>query len=398
MQVSFTPSPFATMAQYLVHGLYGLHCFQRPASIGEHEVIEWLKSSLEIAEGIPALHQTLRINATSAEGVSGVETWIGRLSLRIEGGKGGFGTLLRGGGQNKTGPVNNDSSRDLDGRRLRDAQALSKIQRALDKKEAALNGTPLEDSEEEEDPKKMKRKNRKQKKPKSEIEADKEDTDEAEKQEKWQAKQMKEAKIRQVHKEVVEETAEAVQIGFNASLTKSATATKPSRMNDMYGDVYAISSDEESDESDEEDDEESEDSDETLKSSAPVSSRAATSKTQESSSPSSSSSSSSSLESSNTQAKAVEADEEIAAPANRENAKRPHSSITEEPLIDLMKYDNSVALEALGLDKLKHELAARGLMVGGNLTQRAVRLFQVRGLKPEQYPADVLPKTKKSKN
>lgn len=78
--------------------------------------------------------------------------------------------------------------------------------------------------------------------------------------------------------------------------------------------------------------------------------------------------------------------------------KRSHEEMAHEGLVDLMEYKSAEALEKLGLDRLKEELGARGMMVGGDLKQRAHRLFQVRGLVREQYPPEVLAKTKKPKS
>lgn len=54
-------------------------------------------------------------------------------------------------------------------------------------------------------------------------------------------------------------------------------------------------------------------------------------------------------------------------------------------------------LEVLGLDVLKDELRCRGLKCGGTLTERAARLFSIRGLTPEQINPGLLAKPTKSK-
>lgn len=375
----------SAMAQYIVHGLNGTHCFQHDGSMLAGDVTPWLKAQIEQVEGIPALHQVLQVNALSAGLDSDLNTSIARLSIRIDGGKGGFGTLLRGGGANKQGPVNNDSSRDLDGRRLRDAQALSKIQRALEKKQAALNGTPLPDSEDEEEAKHSKKKKfkRKSKETKAEVESEVLTEEES----KFAAKHAKEARIRQVHKAVVEDTMEAVQAGFSASVEKKASPPTAKATLSVYGDIYAdVSSDEEDEESEESESEESEVE-------AP---KAAPRRSSKPTSNGSSSSSSSELSSSApaSSKKPIENDLPV---SNRDAAKRTHTAMSDEALLDLTKYEDSVALEALGLDRLKQELSARGLMIGGTLTQRAVRLFQVRGLAADQYPPELVAKAKKTK-
>ncbi|CAL8083183.1 unnamed protein product [Calicophoron daubneyi] len=52
----------------------------------------------------------------------------------------------------------------------------------------------------------------------------------------------------------------------------------------------------------------------------------------------------------------------------------------------LMEATSSKDLEHYGLDVLKSSLTTRGLKCGGTLSERATRLFSVRGLKPEDYP------------
>lgn len=53
-------------------------------------------------------------------------------------------------------------------------------------------------------------------------------------------------------------------------------------------------------------------------------------------------------------------------------------------------------LEILGLDVLKDELRSRGLKCGGTLTERAARLFSIRGLTPEQINPALLAKPTKA--
>jgi len=53
--------------------------------------------------------------------------------------------------------------------------------------------------------------------------------------------------------------------------------------------------------------------------------------------------------------------------------------------IDLMCYSSAVELEVLGLIALKSELMRLGLKIGGNLKQRAERLWSTKGLTPDLY-------------
>uniref|UniRef100_A0A0R3RR57 Replication stress response regulator SDE2 n=1 Tax=Elaeophora elaphi TaxID=1147741 RepID=A0A0R3RR57_9BILA len=64
--------------------------------------------------------------------------------------------------------------------------------------------------------------------------------------------------------------------------------------------------------------------------------------------------------------------------------------------VNLGDYDSAEKLESLGLDHLKHALEVRGLKCGGSLTERAVRLYSVKNLKPEQYPKNILARSKKN--
>ena len=50
----------------------------------------------------------------------------------------------------------------------------------------------------------------------------------------------------------------------------------------------------------------------------------------------------------------------------------------------MLAFTSAAEMEALGLDRLKSELTARGLKCGGTLRERAARLFSVRGLAREQ--------------
>lgn len=49
------------------------------------------------------------------------------------------------------------------------------------------------------------------------------------------------------------------------------------------------------------------------------------------------------------------------------------------------------------MDVLKAELMSRGVKCGGTLTERAARLFSIRGLKPDQIEPALLAKPGKTK-
>ena len=69
-----------------------------------------------------------------------------------------------------------------------------------------------------------------------------------------------------------------------------------------------------------------------------------------------------------------------ALPALSETPSSSKQAVQDEPVvddnpIDLSNFSSSVQLEAVGLIKLKNELARHGLKCGGNLSERAARLF-----------------------
>lgn len=66
-----------------------------------------------------------------------------------------------------------------------------------------------------------------------------------------------------------------------------------------------------------------------------------------------------------------------------------NASVPDEEPLDLDRYSTAQALEALGLEALKRELARRGLKCGGSLQERASRLNSVRGLPQEAIPASL---------
>ncbi|KAL8603207.1 hypothetical protein ACOMHN_025222 [Nucella lapillus] len=62
--------------------------------------------------------------------------------------------------------------------------------------------------------------------------------------------------------------------------------------------------------------------------------------------------------------------------------------------VDLDQYRSPEDLQVLGMERLKMELMRRGLKCGGSLEERAQRLLCVRGLAPEDFPAKLLAKGK----
>ena len=92
--------------------------------------------------------------------------------------------------------------------------------------------------------------------------------------------------------------------------------------------------------------------------------------------------------------KNVKKDEEPVKKKQVEKEKAP-SPPKDFPPVDLDSYNSVSELEALGLDHLKHALEARCLKCGGNLQERASRLFSVKGLAPEEYPKNIKAPVKK---
>jgi len=65
----------------------------------------------------------------------------------------------------------------------------------------------------------------------------------------------------------------------------------------------------------------------------------------------------------------------------------------EPQLLDLEQFKDTEELEKLGLDRLKSALLALNVKCGGNLSQRADRLFSLKGLEYKDYPKKVRSKS-----
>ncbi|KAM9273262.1 splicing regulator SDE2-like [Cariama cristata] len=94
-----------------------------------------------------------------------------------------------------------------------------------------------------------------------------------------------------------------------------------------------------------------------------------------------------------TQALKEEEQENVSSEAQETNQLQ---STAVEP-IDLLAFNSAAEMEALGLDKLKMELMSLGLKCGGTLKERAARLFSVRGLSRDQINPALFPKPSKGK-
>lgn len=75
-----------------------------------------------------------------------------------------------------------------------------------------------------------------------------------------------------------------------------------------------------------------------------------------------------------------------------------HNRIQEQQPLDLDSVSCVEDLEAMGLNVLKEELLRRGLKCGGTLSERAARLFSVKGKCPEDIDPAIIAKTKKKSN
>jgi len=74
-----------------------------------------------------------------------------------------------------------------------------------------------------------------------------------------------------------------------------------------------------------------------------------------------------------------------------EDSKSEHKSETKE-IIDLNNYNSPKELQSLGLEALKYNLQILGCKCGGNLEERAKRLFSLKGLEYRDYPKKALAK------
>ncbi|XP_005944530.2 replication stress response regulator SDE2 [Haplochromis burtoni] len=78
-------------------------------------------------------------------------------------------------------------------------------------------------------------------------------------------------------------------------------------------------------------------------------------------------------------------------------SKQSQSSEPSQQQLDLLSAASVEQLESLGLDVLKKELMSRGLKCGGTLSERAARLFAIRGLSADEIDPLLLAKPTKPK-
>ncbi|XP_014777005.1 splicing regulator SDE2 [Octopus bimaculoides] len=93
----------------------------------------------------------------------------------------------------------------------------------------------------------------------------------------------------------------------------------------------------------------------------------------------------------------TEDEKEVASCTNNTDESTQQNGATLDVGEVLANADCARDLEVLGLDMLKAALQDRGMKCGGTLTERAQRLFAVKGLTPEQIDPSLLAKGKKNK-
>ena len=260
------------------------------------------------------------------------------VKLRLLGGKGGFGSLLRGGpqGVKKVSTTNYDACRDLDGRRLRHMNNERKLREWEDKRDEV-----------------------------------KEKREEERKQFEEEARAQKEMVVLESVQKFVSERDIAVE-----NIYKSVKSLPKDK--DLSGFLKSenFESKKETEKEKEEDDENidlaeygldfdfDDDEDAPLPSPSPSPSPPSSSS---SSSPSPSSSSSSSSSSTSLEANASSEKQEVPKDLKGEDG--------ESSGVDFAQYTSAEAMESLGAAFLKEELQRRGMKCGGTVKERAIRLF-----------------------
>jgi len=108
-----------------------LFAYNLTADTVQEESFENLKEQIFDFLGIPVEEQALFYNGRLIHNTSGLETLYSGsvidVNLRLQGGKGGFGSLLRGQAVSKRKITNFDASRDLQGRRIRNVKLHQKL-------------------------------------------------------------------------------------------------------------------------------------------------------------------------------------------------------------------------------------------------------------------------------
>jgi len=327
----------------LLRGLNGTKCY----NVECDESIKCLKQRIYDLEGIEPEHQRLTSgirNLKDEDKLDGNFTTI-NINLRLLGGKGGFGALLRGAGT-KAGQKKNtnfDDCRDLNGRRMKDVKAEKEL---LDWFIA-------------------------QKREKREKEL-------AKKVEASTSKSKREEPIARFEdpeyiaqlREVEDSISNSLEQGLKASKQKmnneeSEKTKKPKKRKSsvLWSGI----------ESDSEDDQEMKDP--------------------------------KGKEEEESISEKTEHKEEVSINEELDIVEKEKETINENPIIEinLEEFKSAIELESLGLEKLREQLQIRGLKVGGSMKDRASRLFSIKGkskeeIDPKLFANQSINNKKKSKN
>ena len=362
------PFSMAPLTQVFVRALDGrTRCLNFERDDASHEdalTLRHLRRALESSEGVPASEQLIRVGGLvlgdgdddrALRSLSDAPAIDVDLLLRINGGKGGFGSLLRGSKSAQT-TTNFDACRDLSGRRMRHVNAEKKmIEWAKHAEERELEKIALKHINSRSS--QIKRK-----------------FDEIEEQEKERFKVETLAQR--------ESTEEAVAVGIRIEAQRRAAeaaakaerkreqARKQRALDGMYG-MGGIS------DSDSDDDEPTMPNADDAPKMDP------------------------SPEKSNPpEPERPETPREDAEAQKEEGAGSPDTGDAAPVLpaeIVLKDHGSAEELEAFGLDRLKEELMKNGLKCGGTLAERAQRLFLLRDKTIDEIDAKYKPPVRKEK-
>ena len=359
-----------------------------------------VRSFVEEREGIPVSEQVLRVGSSILSfeqqelfGADFCADSVIYVSLRLVGGKGGFGSQLRAAknrvGQKKT--ENFSACRDLNGRRLRHVEAEKKLQ-DWELEERAISGPDLQ----------RKYRNIKEGKPESsrpckfgvdckyKFKCRNSHPDDEERfassSSSSSSSSRKEKSLSSSFGDPFDPYADDVLEEFDmaASVAAALGKKKEKKTNGdnkkrKRGSEQVANGKEEANDDDDDDDDDSTNNEQGSPSVKKVQLEvtASSSSSSSSSSSTSSSSSSSSPSSSN--------NDSLSTPSP-EMETVPKVAVETFDAIDLSSYDSPTSLEDLGLDHLKAELTRVGLKCGGNLKQRAERLFLLKTSSLEDIP------------
>eukprot|EP00898_Chlorokybus_atmophyticus_P007587 jgi/Chlat1/782/Chrsp104S01248 len=350
------------MVQVLVRGLEGRTlCLRvRPAVAAAAAAVTAgeVKAAYEEAAGVPApLLRLVTGRRCLLDGdVVGAGEHVAVL-LRLRGGKGGFGSLLRGASAKayQKKPANYDACRDLNGRRIRHVTAEKQLANwQADAKDRELEKVAMEH---------MKQMAREQK----------QKADAAEK-----AKAVEEISM-----QTVTGVAEAVESGLQEELAQRKRKGKAA--SEVQEDIAVKKAKfwmmEELVEEDEDDDDEAEEGDDDAEGQADASDLR-----QSNGAGSSGAQVKQSSASDAPSLAGTSSDEDAAAPPTNgvSGADACDSDAPQHEGLDLSLISSAQELEALGLEGLKQELVSRGLKGGGSLSERASRLFLLKSASIDQ--------------